>query len=352
MEQKHVGKIERQLKGKLPMKRTLISLLFVISPVFGQWQLIDDFEQWESPTFIDDASDIGWISHSISGADEYWMLKDPQQHGNICLYLEPGDYGVSAGRVWVVKGLPDEGIAPNETGTLFVRFLREGIHNSWYWGTADSRIVEGEDGIESGPFAYSEFNALCHPDREDIFQFRDRDAYIKSNPELKVESHAWYKFWMVVRNTFTEGVSTGTHTIYAQGPDDPEPFPVTIGEEPVKSEAFFRRAPIGEDGTPQSIIWTMLATDNTRTEHYSSGGGLFLLDDFYFSKGQNLTDPTSTGSWPIPVDPGSGDVDTGGWMGWINAAEAPYLFVYSLPGWIYMEDFPTEAQGAWGYFYK
>ena len=47
----------------------------------------------------------------------------------------------------------------------------------------------------------------------------------------------------------------------------------------------------------------------------------------------------------------TGDVDTGDWMGWINVDYAPFLYSYSLQGWIYMDDFPTDGPGAWGYFY-
>jgi hypothetical protein len=48
----------------------------------------------------------------------------------------------------------------------------------------------------------------------------------------------------------------------------------------------------------------------------------------------------------------SGDVDTGDFLGWVNTAYAPYMWVYTISKWVYLEKLPENALGAWVYFFN
>lgn len=48
----------------------------------------------------------------------------------------------------------------------------------------------------------------------------------------------------------------------------------------------------------------------------------------------------------------SGNVDTGSFLGWVNTDYAPYLWVYAISRWVYVENFPEISAGAWAYLFK
>lgn len=50
-----------------------------------------------------------------------------------------------------------------------------------------------------------------------------------------------------------------------------------------------------------------------------------------------------------PVFNPEGDVNTGDWMGWINIKHAPWLFSYSLEGWLYHSSSFGDSAGSWFY---
>ena len=47
-----------------------------------------------------------------------------------------------------------------------------------------------------------------------------------------------------------------------------------------------------------------------------------------------------------------GEVDTGSWLGWLNAYHEPNLWSYSLDGWIYIEESDVTTSGGWMYIFK
>lgn len=59
-----------------------------------------------------------------------------------------------------------------------------------------------------------------------------------------------------------------------------------------------------------------------------------------------------TGEWAgYPVLP-SGDVDTGGFLGWINVSGGDFVWVWSLGKYIYMPEPAADSTGAWGFVSK
>jgi len=339
----------------------VLSSIYLLSiiPVFGAWTLIDDFQQWNEGEIFVDATDIGWHASSPAGTDEYWMLADPWDPSNIALFVETGGYGIGTKNVWIQKELPGGGIAPGETGTLFWRCLWSGFSNYWHIGTAD-KPLEFDDitGRQTTPGAWGDFNALVWLGDAQNIEHRDGDKYVSTNPPVVVDVNNWYYFFMIVENKWDMNTApptcTGVYTLYMQGPGIGDvPTLIPVGTDPGKDSAFIRRAPVDTEGNPQSIIWVMFAT-NSSSANNPPFRGPFLLDDFYFSPGMNLSLMGDPPEWYTcyQILNEQGDVDTGDLLDWINVAAAPYLWSYSLEGWIYMHEPSCDASGAWAYFYK
>ena len=338
-------------------KQTLSMVVWLVAlPVFGQWQLIDDFQQWEYGQVFLEVTDIGWHASSQSGTDEYWMLRDPHDSDNIGLYVESGDHGVSSANTFVVKELPGEGIPPGRTGTLYLRSLWKGIGNGWHVGTADKPLeFEPESGLQTAPAAWGDFNALIRLGSAGEVEHRDAGGFVSTNPPVVPEVNEWYSFWIVVENEWSDFTSPpssiGIYTLYIRGPGIGDvPTLVQVGTIPQKESASLRRAPADEDGNPRSIIWVMFATRSPNNP--TSLGDPYILDDFHFFSGINLSDPADEGSDCVYCPDKKGDADTGNLLGWINVNQAPHIWSYSLEDWVYMEEPAADASGAWGYFYK
>lgn len=61
-----------------------------------------------------------------------------------------------------------------------------------------------------------------------------------------------------------------------------------------------------------------------------------------------VTEPA--GSWAgYPWVNESGDVDTGTFLGWINAATDPWIWLYDLSGWAYADESTISEPGGWLY---
>ncbi|MEX0321591.1 MAG: hypothetical protein AB3N63_05490 [Puniceicoccaceae bacterium] len=83
---------------------------------------------------------------------------------------------------------------------------------------------------------------------------------------------------------------------------------------------------------------------------------MFFDNIAYDLTGQNATRPSTGGggtgggggeTWAgFPVDD-MGDVDTGGWMGWVNVTNAPWVWNYTLEQYIFIEEANVSMDGAW-----
>jgi len=56
--------------------------------------------------------------------------------------------------------------------------------------------------------------------------------------------------------------------------------------------------------------------------------------------------PLSWGGYPINAE---GFFNTGDWLGWFFVEQMPWLYSYSLDGWIYVKDPGAEASGVWAF---
>ena len=330
----------------LKIKRAFSVLIinFYVLPIFAQWQLIDDFQQWSAGEEFVDATDIGWNAVSDTGSDEYLLLDDPDDPLNVGLYVNPGDWGVSYANTFVAKYLPDGGILPGTTGTIFFRNIWLGIDNNWCIGTSD----------QISPGSQWDFNVQYRLETKHHFEHRDGSSYVSTNPPLTPEVYEWYSFWIVVENSWDNSTipptSTGTYKIYMQGPgigDSTHPTLIPVGTDPPKNAASLRRAPMEDDGTPRSMNRLVLHTHGQPVP--TSATDFFILDDIYYSNGINLSNPLSYAGYQTD---GLRDVNTGDWLGWLNVQQEPFVWSYNLDGWIYLVEPQDNVGGAWMYIFK
>jgi hypothetical protein len=139
---------------------------------------------------------------------------------------------------------------------------------------------------------------------------------------------------------------------------------VMINTGKLSSEVFFSP----EDSTavvtnllnPSDTGWLAIesnTSDGTATFNFSYDGtgyigfamsayaNSFTFDNFSVAE---FEAPTTWGGFDIV---GSGDVDTGGFLGWINVTFAPYVWNYSIEGWLFMDEPPADAIGSWMYIF-
>jgi hypothetical protein len=77
--------------------------------------------------------------------------------------------------------------------------------------------------------------------------------------------------------------------------------------------------------------------------------GLWYQEEHFYLEVAAPADPTWAG---YPIDE-NGDVDTGTWLGWMNASKVdPWVFLYDLNQYIYLPESYVTEQGGWLYVPK
>lgn len=346
------------------IKKTLIILTAagLALPVFAEWLLVDDFQD---PNFKDN----WYFATNGVELDPYTNsvvpLEDPTEPGNMGLYIETGFYGVDNSVIWWSKELPNGGVQPNTTATLFFRYIEAGWSNSFHAGTSDVPLVLNTEStspnLASAPGSWNEYNFLIRKDLADgLLDHRDGSAYVDTNPPFSFVPNVWYYIWMVMDHTYETVDGTLTYTgsfkLYIQGPDDEVPVLIPVGTDPAKDAAAPRRAPFDESGGTTNLKWFMCGSTTGRGESPSAGDP-FIQDDIYITYGgMDLSNPvTGEGGLPkwagYPMDE-AGNVDTGSWLGWINVAAGDYVWSYSLNQWMYLSEASVTEVGSWTYIFN
>jgi len=78
----------------------------------------------------------------------------------------------------------------------------------------------------------------------------------------------------------------------------------------------------------------------------------FFLEALYRWEQADQPPGQVTGNWAGYDVMDSRFVDTGSWMGWLMARDAPYVYHYGLEGWLYAEESTESDQGAWFYAFR
>jgi len=71
-------------------------------------------------------------------------------------------------------------------------------------------------------------------------------------------------------------------------------------------------------------------------------------DEFFYQTAASIHNSETWGGYAV----NDGLVDTGDWMGWLYVGDAPWIFSYSLSGWIYTGEPIMVDPGSWVYFSK
>ncbi|MEX0332169.1 MAG: hypothetical protein AB3N64_12160 [Puniceicoccaceae bacterium] len=217
-----------------------------------------------------------------------------------------GDFASYVGVKWVngiISQLPAPDGAANDSVYYPEAISADGsviIGNQVYWENDTAKFLDLPEGIE-GAFA-SEVSA----DGSVIVGFRDSTIII------------WNRSSGVYTPTLVE-----------------EPIDVSAYGE-LRSQPRFQVRAMSPDG---SII--------VGDYFIHPVGGRFTTINFIARKNE------TTNLWGgFEIFNGLGDVDTANWIGWININQAPYIWSYSLGGWIYMDEPSSAGSGAWGYFLR
>jgi len=345
---RYVWKIDKIVtKGAL-----VINLLCLLNcTLFGDWKLLADFEEYAVGEIFSEANQIGFHATSSSGLDKYEIVADPIADKSKTLSVNPGRLATSLSILFNQIALPNGGIAPMATSTVSFDYIRLGsFTRPFYLGTTDLPLEYDEyTGLQSSPGRYSDFNSVIEVDENGLLKIYDEDQYYESVNYPVLGFGQWYRFWLVVRNYFTGEnnniTSVGEFELFVKGPDDEVPKVVAFDNNMVRSQAKFRRKPLNTNGAENHLIWLMIATTEI-----SLNPEKWLIDNIYYSVGESVNDPDMSWGWyNYSLDR---DCDTGSFLSWINVAHSPWLWSYSLNGWIYMEEPEIETHGGWGFFLK
>lgn len=107
---------------------------------------------------------------------------------------------------------------------------------------------------------------------------------------------------------------------------------------------------LGETAVLRSSI-PLTATrlsDGTPVPVSSPGSQLYRLET---SAGETilLAPAPSASAWSVWPRDAAGNVDTGDFLGWINVRQAPWVWSFSLDGWLFLPEGAVHQAGAWAY---
>ena len=275
-------------------------------------------------------------------------IADPEDESNLALYIESGDYGVTFGTTWLSMPLPMP-IEPGASSTIYYRYIQAGPSNQFLLGTTYKDAPPPNESGWSQGVRWSDYSSLWVTPEDGLIDLRDGSSTIDEATGFAFENNVWYEMWQVVHNTFDGSISTGTHQLYIKGPNDSEPWVVTVGSDPVRDYGNFRLAPV-ENDQPQALKYVMIATHSGNPSSPNAGDP-WLIDDLYQTAGVVVATPgEGFGSWAgFPIIDAAGNCDTGGFLGWINVNTGDWIWSYSLNTYLYMPESNVGSGGAWGY---
>jgi len=261
------------------------------------------------------------------------------------LVVFPGDLLEATSNLWTFVDL---GVDLKEASIAregFVTFYMEITEPLIEGHKAVSDVVWGLSNVDSDEVLTTRYNSYNAMQRIDSAtdQFEGRNG---SNYELmgKLDADVPYSIWIVV------DYYLGYYETYVQG---------GIWTSPTKMPSsttawLFRVDPISTQTVDKFLI--ALTRGNTTSE---KGKDPSYFDNIaYDISGENITKPNFGGASKGPGALGNydmtaaGDVDTGNWLVWVNAAKYPWVYLYSTAGWAYFGTSDKDAAGAWIYMKK
>lgn len=324
-------------------KYPLVTLMAVLAlSARAEWQLISDFDHAEPlPEWV--------FTTQTTPSYEYLVISDPEDESNGTLYVESGSYGVTFGTTWLSMPLAAT-IEPGTSSTIYFRYIQAGPSNQFLLGTTYKDPPANNELGWSQAVRWADYSSLWVTPEDGLVDLRDGSATLNEATGFAFENNVWYEMWQVVHNTFDGSTSTGTHQLYIKGPNDSEPWVVTVGSDPVRDYGNFRLAPV-ENDQPQALKYVMIAT-HSGNPSAPNAGDPWLIDDLYQTAGVVIstpgTDPEPT-TWAGFAIDAQGNCDTGDFLGLVNVNAGDWIFVYDLDAFVYLPEANVGADGAWGY---
>lgn len=291
----------------------------------AQWELVEDFEgnldSWyfsdpnqncESfePNFCDGVREI--ITDPVSGS------------GNVGRFKAAKDNVTVNWTAVNAVALPRT-VSDGSTFTVYARFAVSDFRMDTVFGTMSVPAPEVTN-------AYDKYETIVriNTNTAGLLEIRDFDQYVIVSAQ-PVENLTWYEIWLVHDNDKL------SYDVWIRGGDE---FPdATL----VFDDAFYRY----QVGMVDSFV--ILQSTGPNTLPFGNSG--LLLDDIYVDySGENLDPPLPPSeTWAgYPVS-SAGDADTEGFIGWINVLQDPWIWSYSLSGWMYLPEGNVSESGGWAY---
>ena len=326
---------------------TRIRLLGIFSVVLthsasAQWTLLEDFESYDTGV-LEPSPFVTTESGSIQKVEI--VADTPGTGGSKAAWFNEIQ-SIVVGDSWTHLPLPEK-IPINRRGTIFFRLWQSA--NQGFYALSFSKTAADEAPNESdltprlsGIFRFGGFTGINDYHEVDAW---GGDHWFASNPPFYPAAENWYRYWIVIDNTFNtanqQPPGVGGFSIYRQGPDDLHPVLMTWGSDdsspilPMFNQDF------------EAIQTLVIASDSTYVNDP------WLIDDIYVADTACVSDPT-TGEpckqwceYPVVND----WAYTDNWLGWLFVREAPWLYSSELESWIYEPNCPGP-QGAWMYLLK
>jgi len=280
-------------------------------------------------------SDYGWgrfprgngISNGIGGSSSNVVVSDS--------LIPPADYGLPT-LGGAVKGTADFQFAHREFATENYIDLDNG--NPVYFS-----FLFSMDAITSGSGSYTHL-LLINSDRTNLIRFgvgtgsltagifdgADPTSSLSSDSEALVPGTSYL---MVVK--IVPGVDEDVFYASLYGWNE------SIGTEPESWEME----------TTQDFPFAMVDRIGLLLGGVDEGSTIGTIDEIRFGDSFESVTGVSSGTPPWAGYPVSevGDVDTGGFMGYVNVLYAPWVWSYSLTKFVYVKEEAVTESGAWTY---
>jgi hypothetical protein len=363
----------------------------------AQWTLVNDFESGEVPS--------SYTMQTTSSSASMKIIDDAGEvTGNHAFYVESGDLGLGFADTRVTIPMP-ETVGPGEVATIYARYYQYGYSNLFILGSTDQPALTGWSDLN----AVYRFNQLDNR----IVDMYDSTGYDLTSPEYYIDDEIWYDLWVVLDydnstyETWIKGpddaspvqltsmnnssgsfgfrhnaasASQEIHSIVVAsnsgGTADPN-----LGDVWVIDDIYFTmgdQAGVMPSSTPTAMTWGGIEADengwlttgkwigwiNIQNKpwvfSYAFNGFVYAPDpgadvagSWIYTVNNNapgsLTFSTTGTTWGGLEANGDGWLNTGNWMGWINIQNKPWIFSYSLNGFVYAPDPGADVAGAWIY---
>jgi hypothetical protein len=320
------------MKLMKPLTLAALASTFTLSAV-ADWVLINDFEGAAYEDFN------LWKRFAPQG-DMFLTGLDPTNPTNGFYYVDPGPQVDGANnQVHNAITLPTP-LAADGKGTLRYRlfFFEAGPFNLNI-GLSDTPVtiddtLSKENGQLLTPTTYGDFESQIGWTDRGVITIRNGNQFLSTDVPIPVGE--WITVYYAIDNV------TDTTQFYYKLDSMESPQIITM--EDGSNTALFR------NGTDDPLVTLNIISAGSNSGPVS----VFLLDDIYFDPtGINLDggDPVEGDTfWAgYKVVNEAGDADTGGWLGWVNTLNKPWIYVYSLNNYLYLEEDAVTSSGAWAF---